>query len=387
MKTIKDVETFGKKVLVRVDFNVPLEDGEVADDFRIRAALPTIRYLIDHQARIILCSHLGRPKGKVVPELRLDPVADRLAHLLNKEVRKTDDCIGPKVEQAVKDLSPGEVLLLENTRFHPEEKANDADFAALLAGLADLYVNDAFAAAHRAHASTEGVTHFLPAVAGLLMASEVDTLTRMLEEPEHPFLVVLGGAKISDKIGAVDKFLELADTLLVGGGMANTFLKARGLEMGESLVEENSLDQARRLLDRTGEHLVLPVDAVVADAFAADAKRQTVAVDAVPAGWRILDVGPQTIELFKEKLAPARTVVWNGPLGVFEMAPFAAGTYALARALARSEAVTITGGGETAAAVYKAGVVEQMTHVSTGGGAFLDFVEGKTLPGLAALAP
>lgn len=384
MKTIKDVRIF-EKTLVRVDFNVPLEGGKVADDFRIRAALPTIEYLLDHDACVILCSHLGRPKEKVVEDLRLDPVAARLADLLEMDVQKADDCVGPEVEEATEDLEPGEVLLLENTRFHPGEKANDPDFAARLAGLADLYVNDAFAAAHRAHASTEGVAHHLPAVAGLLMAREIETLTRVLEDPEHPFVVILGGAKISDKIGAVDEFLKRAELLLVGGGMANTFLKARGEEVGQSLVEDDSLDHARRVLDRAGDRLVLPVDAVVADAFSADAVHEVVAVHAAPPGWRIMDVGPETIDLFREKLTLAHTVVWNGPLGVFEMAPFAEGTYAIARALALLDAVTVTGGGETAAAVNEMHVADKMTHVSTGGGAFLVFVEGKELPGVAAL--
>ncbi len=385
MKTIQDVQVSGKRTLVRVDFNVPLEGQEVADDFRIRAALPTIEYLLDHGARVILCSHLGRPKGKVVEELRLNPVATRLANLLGMDVRKADDCVGPEVEEAVGDLGAGEILLLENTRFHPGEKANDPDFAARLADLADLYVNDAFAAAHRAHASTEGVAHHLPSVAGLLLASEIEILGRVLEDATHPFIAILGGAKISDKIGVVDRFLERADLLLVGGGMANTFLKAHRTEVGQSLVEEDSLDHARHILEQAGERLVLPVDAVVADAFAADAARQVVAVDEIPSGWRIMDVGPETLDLFRERLSRVQTVVWNGPLGVFEMAPFAEGTFALASMLARLDAETITGGGETAAAVNELGVADQMTHVSTGGGAFLNFVEGKELPGVAAL--
>jgi len=385
MKTIKEISVADKRALVRVDFNAPLEAGEVTDDFRIRAALPTIEYLLERGARVILCSHLGRPKGRVVEDLRLDPVAARLADLLDRDVRKADDCIGPEAGEAVEELGPGEVLLLENTRFHPGEKANDPDFAAQLAGLADVYVNDAFAAAHRAHASTEGVAHHLPAVAGLLMTKEIETLTRVLEDPSHPFIVILGGAKISDKIGVVDRFLERADILLVGGGMANTFLKARGEQVGQSLVEEDSLDYARRILDRAGESLALPVDAVVADAFAEDAVHQVVAVHEVPSGWSIMDVGPQTIELFREKLALAHMVVWNGPLGVFEMAPFAEGTFAIARALGLLDAETVTGGGETAAAVHKMRVADQMTHVSTGGGAFLAFVEGQELPGVIAL--
>jgi phosphoglycerate kinase len=384
-KTIKEVDVTDKRVLVRVDFNVPLEEGAVADDTRIRAALPTIQYLLDRSARLILCSHLGRPGGKVVEELRLDPVAAHLANLLGMDVMKADDCIGPEVEAGVKDLGPGEVLLLENTRFHPGEKANAPDFATQLASIADLYVNDAFGTAHRAHASTEGVAHHLPAVAGLLMERELEALERARENPEHPLIMIFGGAKISDKIGVIERFLQQADAVLVGGGIANTLCKAQGLEIGQSLVEEESLETAGRILDEAGDTLVLPVDVVVADAFDADAQRRTVSVNEVRPGWRILDIGPRTIDLFEEKLSSAKMVVWNGPLGVFEMEPFAEGTFAIARTLAELDAETITGGGETAAAVDQAGVADQMTHVSTGGGAFLTFMEGKELPGIAAL--
>jgi phosphoglycerate kinase len=384
-KTIKDVDVGGKSVLVRADFNVPLENGKVTDDFRIRATLPTIQYLIGKGARIILCSHLGRPGGEVVEDLRLDPVAARLADLLDQRVPKTDDCVGAQAQQAVDDLQPGQVLLLENTRFHPGEKANDPDFAAQLAHGADLYANDAFGAAHRAHASTEGVAHILPAVAGLLMARELEILGRVREHPSHPFVAILGGAKISDKIEVVNQLLDQVELLMVGGGMANTFLRARGLETGDSLVEEDSLDTAREILDRAGDSLILPVDAVIADAFEADATHRTVPVDEVPAGWQILDVGQGTIDLFKDKLATAKMVMWNGPLGVFEMPAFAHGTMALAKALAELDAETITGGGETAAAVSQAGVVDQLSHVSTGGGAFLTFMEGSKLPGVEAL--
>jgi phosphoglycerate kinase len=384
-KTVQDVDVANKRVLVRVDFNVPLDDGEVADDTRIRAALPTIRYLIGEGARTILCSHLGRPKGEVVEGLRLNPVAERLSELLDQEVIKADDCIGPEVEKAAGELEQGQVLMLENTRFHPEERANDAGFAKALAGLAELYVNDAFAAAHRAHASTEGVAHDLPAVAGLLMERELEALTQVRENPEHPFVAVFGGAKISDKIGVIDELWDRLERLLIGGGMANTFLKAQGLEVGDSLVEDDSLDVAKEILARSGGKMVLPSDVVIATEVSEDAKRQTVGAEQVPAGWKILDVGPRTIEAFRDELGVAKMAIWNGPLGVFEVEPFARGTMALAEAMAELDATTVTGGGETAAAINEAGLADRMTHVSTGGGAFLEFMEGRELPGVAAL--
>jgi len=384
-KTVKDINVTGKRVLMRVDFNVPLAEGKVADDTRLRAALPTIQYLLDQGAKVILMSHLGRPKGKVVEELRMDPVAERLSELLGRPVRKLDDCVGDEVKAAVAEMRPGDVILLENTRFHPEERKNDPDFAKKLAELADVFVNDAFGAAHRAHASTVGVTQYLPAVAGLLMEKELNFLGKALESPERPFVALLGGAKISDKIGVIQNLLTRVDALLIGGGMANTFLKAQGYEVGQSLVEDESLGVAKELLERAGEKLALPVDAVVADRFAADAASKAVSVDEVPPDWRILDIGPRTVELFKEKLAGARTVVWNGPLGVFEFPKFAAGTEAIARFLADLEATTIIGGGDVVAAVRRAGVADRITHVSTGGGAALEFLEGKELPGVAAL--
>jgi phosphoglycerate kinase len=376
-KNIRDIDVRGKRVLVRVDFNVPLKEGGVADDTRIRAVLPTLNYLLEHGAALILCSHLGRPKGKVVPELRLDPVATRLSELLGRPVRKLDDCVGPKVEAAVQAVQPGDVVLLENTRFHSEEKANDPGFAQQLAGLAEVYVNDAFGTAHRAHASTEGVTHHLPAVA--------EFLGRAVENPEHPYVAILGGAKISDKIGVIGSLLKQCDRLLIGGGMANTFFKAMGFDVGDSLVEEDAVPTAESLLANAGGQMILPVDVVIADRFDNDANARVVAPNEVSSGWRILDVGPKTISTFESALGGARMIVWNGPLGVFEMDNFAEGTFALARLLASADAVTIIGGGESAAAVRQAGLADEMTHVSTGGGASLEFLEGKVLPCVAAL--
>jgi phosphoglycerate kinase len=384
-KTVRQVPVAGKRVIVRVDFNVPLAGGQVADDTRIRAALPTIRYLLEERARVILMSHLGRPKGRVREEMRLAPVGEQLSALLGQPVRVVPDCVGPGVRAAVERLAEGEVMLLENLRFHPQEEENDPTFARELASLAELYVNDAFGTAHRAHASTAGIAAYLPAVAGFLVEKEIEFLGRALERPDRPFVTILGGAKISDKIGLVDNLLNRVDRLLIGGGMANTFLKAQGLEVGDSLVEDDALDTARDLLARAGDRLLLPVDAVVADAFAADAASMTVNVENVPVGWRILDIGPQAVAHFTAALAGARTVVWNGPMGVFEFADFAAGTVALARVLADLDATTIVGGGDSAAAVRQAGLAGEMTHISTGGGASLEMLEGKALPGLAAL--
>ncbi len=385
-QTIRDVEVQGRRALVRVDFNVPLAEGVVTDDTRIRAALPTIQYLLDHGATVILCSHLGRPKGGPAPEFRMDPVARRLSELLGRPVTKLDDLVGPAVEAAVRAAPPGAVLLLENTRFHPGETKNDPELARQLAALADLYVNDAFGSAHRAHASTEGVAHYLPAVAGFLMEKELEYLGGALAAPRRPFVAILGGAKISDKIGVIENLLGRVDALLIGGGMANTFLKAAGYEVAASLVEDGSLDTAGDLLRRAGDRLTLPVDLIVADRFEADALSQVVAVGSVPPGWRILDIGPRTLELFQERLAGARTVVWNGPMGVFEFPRFARGTEAVARMVAAlPEATTIIGGGDSAAAVQQVGLADRMSHISTGGGASLEFLEGKTLPGVAAL--
>jgi phosphoglycerate kinase len=384
-QTVRDVDVRGKRVLVRVDFNVPLADGKVTDDRRIVGALPTVKYLVDQGARVVLCSHLGRPKGGPDPKYSLAPAAARLSELLGKPVKQISDCVGPAVEAAVAEMKPGDVVLLENLRFHPEEEKNDPVFAQQLAKLGDVYVNDAFGSAHRAHASTEGVAHYLPAVAGFLMEKELNFLGRALADPEHPFVAIIGGAKISGKIDVIENLLPKVDALLIGGGMANTFFKAQGYAVGDSLVEDDRLDMAHAVLAKAGRKLVLPVDVVIADAFSADAKTRTVSADEVPAGWRIMDVGPATIERFNQELATAKTVVWNGPMGVFEMQPFAAGTVAVAEILAESHATTIIGGGDSAAAVEQAGLADKMTHISTGGGASLEFLEGKELPGVAAL--
>lgn len=385
-KTVRDIPVAGKRVLVRVDFNVPLENGRVADDTRIRAALPTIEYLVTQGAKTILCSHLGRPQGKPDPRYSLQPVAERLGQLLQRAVPLAPNCVGPQVAALVTALRPGEVLLLENLRFHAEEEANEEGFARALAALAEVYVNDAFGAAHRAHASTAGVAAYLPAVAGFLMEKELTFLGQALAAPARPFVAILGGAKVSDKIAVIENLLGKVDTLLIGGGMANTFLKAQGKEVGDSLVENDRVEVARTLLHEGGPKLVLPIDVVIAERFDADALRRIVPVDVVPRGWRIVDIGPQTVASFTRVLREARTVVWNGPMGVFELAPFAEGTFAIARALAElSGATTIIGGGDSAAAVEQAGVAERMTHISTGGGASLEFLEGKVLPGVAVL--
>jgi phosphoglycerate kinase len=384
-KTIRDMEFEGRKVLVRVDFNVPLQDGGIADDTRMRAALPTIQYLINQGARIILCSHLGRPKGQVVESLSLRPVADHLSNLLGKQVAFSVDCVGEVAKTAASQLKNGEVLLLENTRFHPQEKANDDEFAGELASLADIYVNDAFGSAHRAHASTVGVAHKLPAVAGFLMEKELQYLGDALAEPEHPFVAILGGAKISDKIGVVDRLLQIADRMLIGGGMANTFLAAQGFDMAESLVEEDAVIIATEILKRAGDNLLLPLDLVVAAEFDEKAEYRTVTVGSIPEDWRTMDIGPETVRVFCTEIEVARLVVWNGPMGVFEFEPFAVGTQALATAVAECGGTTIVGGGDSAAAIRQAGLTDSISHVSTGGGAALEFLEGKTLSGVDAL--
>lgn len=389
-QTIRDIDVAGKRVLVRVDFNVPLDEatGSISDDTRIREVLPTLNYLIDHGARVILCSHLGRPKGKVVPSLRLTLVAQRLSRLLGKPVRSTLDCIGPKAETAARELPNGGVLMLENLRFHPEEEKNDPAFAKALAQLADIYVNDAFGTAHRAHASTVGVTQYLPAVAGFLMEKEISIMGKALNDPALPYSLIIGGAKVSDKIAILEKVLGKVDSLLIGGGMACTFLKAQGYEVGKSLVEEDKLDFALSLLSRAkekGVRLLLPVDAVVGDRFAASANFKTVDATKIPLDWLMLDIGPQTVVLFRGELQTCKTVIWNGPMGVFEFPQFRKGTEAIAAILAKLNATTIIGGGSTAEAVHELGYASRMTHVSTGGGATLEFMEGKVLPGVAAL--
>jgi phosphoglycerate kinase len=384
-KTIRDIDVKGKKVLVRVDFNVPLKDGGVGDDTRIRAALPTIQYLLDNGAAVILCSHLGRPKGGPDPKYSMKPVADYLGGLLKKPVAFAADCIGPDAEAAAKVLKPGEVLLLENTRFHPEEEKNDMGMAKQLASLADVFVNDAFGTAHRAHASTEGVTHFLPGVAGFLLEKEIKYLGQAVAEPKRPFVTIMGGAKISDKIGVIKNLLSKADAILIGGGMANTFFKAEGYPVADSLVEDEALETAKELLKIGGSKLRLPVDVVLGDKFDAEAATKTIAVGPIPDGWRILDIGPETIKAYGKVIEAAGTVVWNGPMGVFEFPKFAVGTYGIAKEVAASKAISIIGGGDSVAAIQESGLSDKITHISTGGGASLEMLEGLELPGVAAL--
>jgi phosphoglycerate kinase len=388
-KTIKDVDVRGKRVLVRVDFNVPLADGVVTDDTRVRAALPTLRYLVDHGARVIVMSHLGRPTGTPDPKLSLRPVRRILQKLLGRNVVFVDDIVGPEAHDAVSRMVDGEVLMLENVRFDPREKANDPTFAKALASLGDIYVNDAFGAAHRAHASTEGVAHFLPAYAGLLLAREVETLTAMLAHPERPFVAILGGSKVSDKFGVIDRMLDCVDTLIIGGGMCFTLLVAKGIGVGDSLVEAEWVEPAKAMLAKAlakGVELMLPVDFVIADAIEPDADTRIVAREEIPAGMKGLDIGPTSVELFKGAIAQARTIFWNGPMGVFEMKPFENGTRQVAMAVARNNrAVSVVGGGDSVAALKKFDLEERVTFVSTGGGASMKLLEGSELPGLAAL--
>jgi phosphoglycerate kinase len=384
-KTITDIDVNGKKVFVRVDFNVPLKDGQVSDDTRIRAAIPTIEYLLQHGAAVILASHLGRPKGGPDPKYSLRPVVGRLSELLGLPVEFADDCVGPVAEKAAAALKPGQVLLLENTRFHPEEEKNDLELARQMASLADLYVNDAFGSAHRAHSSTEGITHYLPGVAGFLMEKEIRYLGQAIADPKRPFVAILGGAKISDKIGVIKNLLTKADTILIGGGMANTFFKAQGYPIGDSLVENEALDTARELLAGGKTKLRLPVDIIIADKFDAEAESKVIEMGPVPDGWRILDIGPQTVAAYAKVIQGAGTVVWNGPMGVFEFPKFAQGTYGIAKAVADSQATSIIGGGESVAAIQQSGLASKITHISTGGGASLEMLEGIELPGVAAL--
>ncbi|MGH2428520.1 MAG: phosphoglycerate kinase [Candidatus Limnocylindria bacterium] len=390
-KTVRDVDVAGKRVFLRADLNVPLDDGRITDDTRIRASLPTIIHLLERGAAVILASHLGRPKGKVNDALRLKPVADRLSQLLNRPVRMTGDALGPGVQVAVDKLRAGDLLMLENLRFHAEEEANDPEFAQALAGFADLYVDDAFGSSHRAHASTEGITHYLPSVAGLLLEREVDALSRLLEKPARPFHTVIGGAKISDKLEVISALLSRCQAILVGGGMANTFLAAKGRELGKSLVETDQLKTANRIMAearRKRVRFMLPTDVVIAPQIHHRAQRQVVPISEVPKDQMIVDIGPETVAAYTEHLGKAKTIFWNGPMGVFEIAQFSEATNEMARFLAeRTDAgvTTIVGGGDSVAAVEQLGLFDRMTHVSTGGGASLEFVEGKTLPGVAAL--
>ena len=389
-KTVRDIDVSGKRVLVRVDLNIPLDEetGAISDDTRIQAIIPTIRYLIDRKARVILCSHLGRPQGKVVDELRLAPVAGRLSEILGSPVEMATDCIGPQVEEVVGRLKEGDVLLLENLRFHPEEEKNDPGFAKALARLADIYVNDAFGTAHRTHASTVGVAEHLPAVGGFLMEKEIDVMYKALNDPVRPFAAIIGGAKINSKIGVLEYILDKVDSLLIAGGMSSTFLRALKYDVGQSSVKEDKVSLAQSLMEKAAEkgvHLLLPSDVVVADRFASDARSRTVPIDNVPASWYVMDIGPRTIELFEAKLRKSKTIIWNGPVGVFEFPKFSKGTEAMANLLAGLDATTIIGGGSTAEAVVEMGFAGKITHVSTGGGASLKFLEGKTLPGVEVL--
>lgn len=384
-KSVRDLDVGGKRVLVRVDFNVPVKGGEVTDDTRIRRALPTVRDLLERGARPVLISHLGRPKGAPDPKYVMDPVAKKLEELLGTPVQKLDAAVGPEVEASLADAPEGGVTLLENSRFYPGETKNDPELAEGLASLADLYVNDAFGAAHRAHATTVGVAEKLPAAAGLLMQEELDYLDSVLRTPERPFVAILGGAKVSDKLGVIESLLGIADTLLIGGAMCFTFFKAQGYEIGKSLVEDDYLEEAKRLLGEAGGKLVLPVDVVAAEAMEEGSEGRTVHVEEIPAGMTGLDVGPETVETFRSHIAGASTVFWNGPMGVFEIEAFAKGTEGVARAVAQSEAVSVVGGGDSVAAVRKLGLEDEMSFISTGGGASLEYVEGKELPGVAVL--
>lgn len=387
-KTLHDIDVKNKKVFCRVDFNVPMENGEITDDTRIKAALPTIKHLVDEGAIVILASHLGRPKGQVVEELRLDPVAKRLSDLIGCDVLKTDTVYGDEVDQAISQMEAGDILLIENVRFDAGEEANDPKLAQTFADMADLYVNDAFGTAHRAHASNAGVGAKLPAAAGFLMEKEIDTLGKALENPERPFTAIIGGAKVSDKINVIDNLLEKVDNLLIGGGLAYTFVKAQGYDVGNSLLEEDKIDLAKEFMQKAkdrGVNFYLPKDVIVADDFSAEADTKIVAIDEIPSDWEALDIGPETREEYAKVIAESNLIVWNGPMGVFEMNPFAGGTRAVAKALAETEGYSVIGGGDSAAAIEQFGFSEDVDHVSTGGGASLEFMEGKVLPGVDAL--
>ncbi len=387
-KTIRDIELNGQRVFCRVDFNVPMEDGKVTDDTRIKAAVPTIEYMTNEGAKVILASHLGRPKGEVNEDMRLTPAGDKLSELLGKPVKKLDSSIGEEVEKAIAEMKEGDVLLLENVRFHAGEEKNDAELAKHFADLADVFVNDAFGTAHRAHASTAGIAQYIPGVLGFLLEKELDILGKALSNPERPFTAIIGGAKVKDKIGVIDNLLDKVDNLLIGGGLSYTFTRAQGHETGDSLVEEDKVELAKSFIDkakRKNVALYLPTDAVVANKFSADAQTKTLAVDEITEGWMGLDIGPETAERYKQVIKGSKFVIWNGPMGVFEMEPFANGTKTVADAMAETSAYTVIGGGDSAAAVEKFGVADKMDHVSTGGGASLEFMEGKELPGVAVL--
>ncbi|WP_373893312.1 phosphoglycerate kinase [Virgibacillus sp. CBA3643] len=387
-QTIQDIDVKGKKVFCRVDFNVPMQDGEVTDETRIRAARPTIDYLAEKGAKVILASHLGRPKSEAVDELRLDPVAKCLSNLIGKDVIKTDSVYGPEVDEAISELNDGDILLLENVRFEAGEEKNDPALVQAFADMADIYVNDAFGAAHRAHASTTGVAEKLPAAAGYLMEKEIEVLGKALENPDRPFTAIIGGAKVKDKIDVIDHLLDKVDNLIIGGGLAYTFVKAQGHEVGKSLLEEDKIDLAKDFMKKAeekGVQFLLPKDVVVADDFSETANTKITAIDQIPADWEALDIGPETRETYSQVVADSKLVIWNGPMGVFEMNPFAGGTRSVAESLANTEGYTIIGGGDSAAAVEKFGFAEDMNHVSTGGGASLEFMEGKVLPGVEAL--
>ncbi|MFA9559553.1 phosphoglycerate kinase [Evansella sp. AB-rgal1] len=388
-KSVRDIEVKGKRVFCRVDFNVPMSNGKVTDDTRIRAALPTIQHLAEQGAKVILASHLGRPKGEVVEELRLTAVAERLSELLGKTVVKTDEVFGDEPQSKIEALSEGDVLLLENVRFEKGEEKNDPELAKQFAALADVYVNDAFGAAHRAHASTEGIAHHIPAVGGFLMEKELEVLGKALLNPERPFTAIIGGAKVKDKIGVIDNLLDKVDNLIIGGGLAYTFIKAQGHEIGKSLLEEDKIELAKEFMakaEEKGVKFYMPVDGIVADKFGADANTQVVDIDSIPADWEALDIGPKTIDTYRDVILNSKLVIWNGPMGVFELEPFANGTISVAKALADAQdAYTVIGGGDSAAAVEKFGFAENMDHISTGGGASLEFMEGKELPGVVAL--
>lgn len=388
-KSVRDVEVSGKVVFVRVDFNVPLEDGKITDDTRIRATIPTIEYLTERGAKVLLASHLGRPKGEVVESMRLTPAAERLSELLGKPVAKADESIGETVKAKIAELKDGDVLVLENVRFHKGEEKNDAELAKEFASLADLFVNDAFGAAHRAHASTEGIAHHLPAVSGLLMEKELDVLGKALSNPERPFTAIVGGSKVKDKIDVIDNLLNIADNVLIGGGLAYTFFKAQGYEIGQSLLDESKLDVVLGFIEKAkklGKNFMLPVDIVISDDFSASANTKIINVEeGIPSDWEGIDIGPKTRELYADVIAKSKLVVWNGPMGVFEIEPFSHGTRAVGEACAATEGYTIIGGGDSAAATEKFGLAEKMNHISTGGGASLEFMEGKALPGVVAL--